>query len=86
MSGQAVLVRDLRHLRDVRDVETGLPMVSMKMARVFGVIAFSKSAGIVVLHELHLDAELRKDGVEHGVGAAVQVVGGDDLVAGLRQR
>ena len=33
--------------------------------------------------EPHRDPQVREDGVEHRVGAAVEVGGGDDLVAGL---
>ena len=60
-------------------------MVSTKIARVFGVIAFSYAFVVVVLHELHRDAELGEDGIEHGVRAAVEVAGGYDLVPRLRQ-
>ena len=40
---------------------------------------------IVRLDEFHRDAELRQDGVEHGVRAAVEVVGRNDLVPGRGQ-
>jgi len=41
IKGKTVGVGDLRDLRNVREVEHGVPMVSTKIARVLGVMAFS---------------------------------------------
>ena len=48
-----------------------------------GVDGGGEIVGIVGIDEAHLDAEVRQDVLELGVGAAVEVSGGNDVVARL---
>ena len=81
--GKTVRMGDLRHLRDVDDVENrvadGLDEDGARLRRDRLLVCL----GVVVLDEIHLDPELGKDGVEHRVRSAVEVAGGDDLVPHL---
>ena len=61
----------------------GLETVSQNRARVLSSMARAKFCRVVGIDELHGDAERRQDVVELGVGAAVEVAGRDDVVAGL---
>ena len=59
-------------------------MVSAKIARVFGVIAFRNASGFCESTNFTVAAQLGQRVMEELVGAAVEVVGRYDLVAHLR--
>ena len=63
----------------------GLDTVSQNRARVLAIDRLGEILRIVRVHELHRDAERGQDVVELRVGAAVEVAGGHDVVAGLRE-
>jgi hypothetical protein len=64
----------------------GLAMDSMKIALVFGVMAASSSREIVGIGPLHAPAEVLEAMVELVDRAAIELVGGDDFVAGRQHR
>jgi hypothetical protein len=80
---QLVAMRDIGHCRHVEHVEHRVAdRLPEDRARLV-VDRPLEVPGIGRVHEAHGDPELRQDVVEHRVRSAVEVVGRDDLVAGL---
>ncbi len=72
--GQGPEVRDVEaRVPDALDVERLRPLVDGAL----------EGGGVVALHEPHVDAEAGQRDLELVVGPAVEVAGGDDVVAGL---
>ena len=80
---QAVGVGDVGDGLEVGDFQRGIGDGLAEQGAGLGVDGGGEVFRVVGIDEAHLDAERGQDVVELGVGAAVEVAGGDDVVAGL---
>jgi hypothetical protein len=92
--GSGGVVGDQRHTKRAADVGNLLDRedVELRVGEDFGVVGAgliigcaAEGFGIARIDEARLDSELPERLREQGPGAAVEVGGGDDIVAGLRE-
>jgi hypothetical protein len=82
---KSVLVRDLGHRAYVGEIEHRVADGLDEDGAGLFVDGLGEVLGILGIHQVHLDAQLGKNGVELRNRSTIEIVGGDDLVARFSQ-